>query len=455
MQSIERLTVSAGRLTTLDRMIDTTRLLQPLQPARSADSGADGETFAELERLRERWVWSFAAMLLLAAFLIVVDFDPAENDWAALAIGLGSTAGAALAYWRLGIRAERTRERRLVITYLAIFIAMAALSVTRGTFQLFLILMAATEIVVLAPTRRFAATAFAGLTATCVAGWVVALRWDPANLGDEFATVVIGGRPLPVHVLAAAFFVIAVIGGALGGRDALVQERTARLVGELRQTQAKVAAQEHEAGIVAERERMAQEIHDTLAQGFMSVVMQGQVARAALDRDRADVVRERLDLIDQVARDNLAEARALVAAFAPADLADAGLAQALHRLGDRWAAETGATITVATEAAGPVGADAEVVLVRAAQEALTNVRRHADATSVAITLTGGGSTETRLTVTDDGVGITDGVAEGFGLAGMRRRVATLGGTLTIARGKPGGTVVTITIPAARSRRSTP
>ncbi len=453
MQSIERLTAPAGPLTTLDRMIDTTRLLQPLRRAGSTDSRADGETFAELERLRERWAWTFGGMFLAAGFLFVVDFDPAEQRWATLAIGLGSTAAAALAYWRLGIRAERTRERRLVITYLTIFIALAAAGVTRGTFQLFLIIMAATEIVVLAPTRRFALTAFTGMTAACVAGWLVAMRWDPAGLGDELATVVIGGRPVPVHVLAAIVYTIAVVAGIFTGRDALTQERTARLVGELRQAQAKVAAQEHEAGMVAERERMAQEIHDTLAQGFMSVVMQGQVARAALDRDRSDVVRERLDLIDQVARDNLAEARALVAAFAPADLGESGLAQALHRLGDRWAAETGATITVTTDGVGPVGAHAEVVLVRAAQEALTNVRRHAGATSVAVALSGGGSTETRLTISDDGVGITDDDAEGFGLAGMRRRVATLGGTLTISPGDAGrGTVVTIALPAHEEPR---
>src|SRR5690606_19116211 len=92
----------------------------------------------------------------------------------------------------------------------------------------------------------------------------------------------------------------------------------ARLVDELRATQAELARTSHDAGVLAERERVAQEIHDTLAQGFTSVVMLAQAASADLDRGAVDDARERLGLVESTARDNLAEARALAAARAPA-----------------------------------------------------------------------------------------------------------------------------------------
>ncbi len=86
---------------------------------------------------------------------------------------------------------------------------------------------------------------------------------------------------------------------------------------------------------------MAREIHDTLAQGFTSIVMVSQAVRADLDRGRLDAARERLDLVERTARDNLAEARALVSAFAPVGLAETGLAAALDRLAERFGQETG------------------------------------------------------------------------------------------------------------------
>ena len=118
-------------------------------------------------------------------------------------------------------------------------------------------------------------------------------------------------------------------------------EEHARLLDKLQATQTQLARTNHEAGVLAERERLAREIHDTLAQGFTSVVMQAQAATAALDVGDDGAVRERLHVVEDTARDNLAEARALVAAFAPVGAAGrlappgAGPARDPVRGGDR------------------------------------------------------------------------------------------------------------------------
>jgi signal transduction histidine kinase len=222
-------------------------------------------------------------------------------------------------------------------------------------------------------------------------------------------------------------------------------EEHARLLGELQAAQAELARTNHEAGVTAERERLAREIHDTLAQGFTSVIMQAQAATAALDVKDDDAVRERLHVVEETARDNLAEARALVAAFAPVALQDASLPQALGRLGTRFAEETGLIVRVQAEGVGALPPAVEVVLLRAAQEALANVRRHAQARSVVVRL-GQADGEVTLTVSDDGRGLGPDAAEGFGLAGMRDRVRSAGGTLAVGPGDDGGTTLCARVP---------
>jgi len=218
----------------------------------------------------------------------------------------------------------------------------------------------------------------------------------------------------------------------------------ARLVDQLQAAQVEIAASQRAAGVAAERERVAREIHDTLAQGFTTVLMQTQAADRALARGDLDTVRQRHDIVRDVARDNLAEARALVTAFAPAPLQGASLADALRRLARRWSAETGVPVDLRLTDVGSLSADAEVVLLRAAQEALTNVARHAEATEVSLRLGGRQGLAARLVVQDNGQGMA-GATEGYGLAGMRSRVAEIGGTLTVTPAPEGGTVIRVTL----------
>ena len=220
----------------------------------------------------------------------------------------------------------------------------------------------------------------------------------------------------------------------------------AELIDELERTRAELAGANKEAGRLAERDRLASEIHDTIAQGFTSIVMLVQAAEAVIGED-TDRARKQLDLIGRTARENLAEARALVAGLGPAPLAAASLGDALSRLADRAAEESG--VRSEFEVLGtprPVGTSAEVVLLRVCQEALANVRRHAAATNVAVTLSYAGEC-VALTVTDDGTGFNpDEPTGGYGLRGMRARVSEIGGTLRVRSAAGTGTTVTAEVP---------
>ena len=233
--------------------------------------------------------------------------------------------------------------------------------------------------------------------------------------------------------------------------SALDNERVARE--GLAAAQAELAAAERAAGRDAEHRRWAREVHDTLAQGFISVITLTQAARAELTRDRADEAASRLDQMEALARDNLAEARALVAGEGPSALRSGDLVQALNRLVDARR-DPGLDIDLDARPPRDLARAVEVVVVRTVQEALSNIARHSRAGHAEVVVAVerlGAVRELAITVTDDGTG-TGGRAEGTGLTGMRSRVESLGGTLTVdparapdADGRT-GTVVEARIP---------
>jgi signal transduction histidine kinase len=257
--------------------------------------------------------------------------------------------------------------------------------------------------------------------------------------------------PLTVTILAGAYLT--------GIREQ--NRKRAELIEELTRTRAALEHAGHEAGVHAERERLAAEIHDTLAQGFTSILMLAQAARTTLLRDTA-AADGQLDIMEKTARENLAEARSLIAALAPVDLTGRSLADALDRLAARHTRDTGTCVEVSIvgeRSNAPTGTD--IALLRTAQEALANVGKHADATTVRIELRHENGRLT-LAVTDDGQGFDPAtICGGYGLLGIRTRAAGLGGTCEV-RSSPGqGTTVRVELPlapaeqAARSLRPVP
>jgi signal transduction histidine kinase len=208
-------------------------------------------------------------------------------------------------------------------------------------------------------------------------------------------------------------------------------------------------AQAREAGILDERQRLAREIHDTLAQGLTGIITQleaaGQPDRCAAERERHHTAALRL------ARDSLSEARRSVHAMRPEPLEGAGLPEALATVARDWSELTGIPAQVtSTGTVWPVPSEVETALLRTAQEALANVAKHAVASRVGLTLSYLGD-EVVLDVRDDGVGGAAAVTvpsprNGFGLTAMRQRVEGLSGTLDIESEPGAGTAICARLP---------
>jgi signal transduction histidine kinase len=235
------------------------------------------------------------------------------------------------------------------------------------------------------------------------------------------------------------------------------QERH-RLIEELEMTRAELAAAERLAGKLEERQRLAREIHDTLAQGFISIVTLLEATDAKL-ADGQGTARPLVGQALDTARDNLAEARRFVWALQPEALDRSSLAEALGRVAERLQQETGvATGLVVTGTPQVLSAQAGIALLRAAQEGSANIRNHAHATGAVLTLTYFDD-EVVLDVRDDGRGFDPdaldgyeaGLGGGFGLRGLKARLTALGGALDVESTPGEGTVLVARLPLVAGR----
>ncbi|MFE2916173.1 sensor histidine kinase [Kitasatospora indigofera] len=234
--------------------------------------------------------------------------------------------------------------------------------------------------------------------------------------------------------------------------------RQRALIDDLVRTRRELAATERREGTLAERERLAMEIHDTLAQGLSSQQMLLQAADRTWESDPA-TARGHVRTAGSVAARNLAEARRFVHDLAPAELADGRtLDQALRALAERESGESGLPVRFLLDGVpAPLPAAAQSALLRIAQGALANVREHADATAAALTLSYLGD-QVVLDIADNGLGFApppagagpDGpdrpAGRGHGLPAMRARLRRFGGTLTVESSPGEGTVVSAAIP---------
>ncbi|MDZ8200099.1 sensor histidine kinase [Microbacterium sp. SSW1-59] len=225
-------------------------------------------------------------------------------------------------------------------------------------------------------------------------------------------------------------------------------EDRARLVAELTAAQEQVEVLSRERGAAAERERLGRDIHDTLAQTLAGLALLSERARRQLGRGEADAAAATIATVEQLSRDALAEARSLIARTAAVP-ADTALGDAVERLVERFRTEAGLAVEMTVDLDHDAGTtrETQLVVLRCLQEALSNIRKHADAESVRVTVSAGRD-RARLEVSDDGGGFdVDARRTGFGLDGMTDRVALAGGTLTVDSVPGGGTVLAVDLPA--------
>ena len=216
----------------------------------------------------------------------------------------------------------------------------------------------------------------------------------------------------------------------------------------------RLVTQARETAVLRERQRLAREIHDTLAQGFTSIVMHLEAAEQALPTDQ-QVTERHLDQARTTARDSLAQARRVVDDLRPELLESNPFDQAIGRVVEQWAAHSGVAAEFrVTGEIRPLHPQVEVTLLRSSQEALANIRKHAQATTACVTLSYLGDTVI-LDVEDNGVGLMqkastpDGLtSSGFGLVAMQERVTQLGGDLFIESEPGDGTTLSISLPFA-------
>ncbi|MFI1538679.1 sensor histidine kinase [Streptomyces anandii] len=284
-------------------------------------------------------------------------------------------------------------------------------------------------------------------------------RWGLLAVGATAAAAIAGFVGHGGQVTPGAF-----IGPLLGagvavatvlGYEALYREseRRRELIEELVATRAELAGAERTAGTLAERERLAREIHDTLAQGLSSIQLLLRAAQRVLPE--GSPAAGHIEQARATAQDNLAEARRFVHALTPPDLEHGSLAGALERLCSGAAGPPAVRFSVSgTPAELPT--PYEVALLRIAQSALGNTLRHAGAGRAEITLSFM-DTSVALDVVDDGVGFVPGavparagaggpVDGGFGLPAMRARAEALGGTFAVESAPGQGTAVAVTLP---------
>ncbi|MRG60309.1 sensor histidine kinase [Agromyces sp. CFH 90414] len=287
-------------------------------------------------------------------------------------------------------------------------------------------------------------------------------------------TAFMGGlpEPRPDAIVTYVLFIVAMVAlvGVFSFLGDVTLERSTertRMVARLEETireneglHAQLLVQAREAGVTDERQRLAREIHDTLAQGFTGIVTQLQAAVRADEAGDAELRRRHVDHAARLARDGLAEARRSVQAIGPTQLESAHLPEAIATVAAEWSELTGVPVEVVTTGtAEPMHPETEVTLLRIAQEALANVAKHANATRVGLTLSYMDDVVT-LDVRDDGVGFdAAGAADvaggspggGFGLTSMRQRATRLGGTFEVESEPGGGTAIAAGVPAVRRK----
>ncbi|MDU0479176.1 sensor histidine kinase [Staphylococcus chromogenes] len=365
--------------------------------------------------------------VLVAALVIMVGFTALATQADTLPTLAVLLAFATTYFW--GALVLELRANWLTMVWLlALVVLWVLLLPMQGTavylvFPLFFLFLAAL------PDFR-GVTAVLGITAVAI-----------FNQYPSFTTGGVVGPALAALVTIAIFFAFRRLWLAHVEREKLLQELLA--------TRNQLVATEREAGMVAERQRIAHEIHDTLAQGLSSIQMLLHVAEKAVREDNDAEAIRRIGQARAMAAENLSEARAMIAALQPAALAGHSLGAALQRIAA--SAQNVSTQVDVVGVARPLPMKVEATLLRIAQGAMGNVVKHSQAQRAQLTLTFDPD-EVRLDVVDDGVGFDPSEVEHrpaglghIGLDAMRSRAAEAGGEFAVESQPGQGTAVSVAI----------
>lgn len=368
-----------------------------------------------------------AALLVLAVVRAVVGDAPYLVAVVVIAVALGAVYAAG-ATW-MGVRRSQPVAAAWLLVVGLLWLALLVVSpeVVYLAFPLFFLQLHLLPV-------RWGLGAVVATTIAAIAGFA----WHQGGLA---VGAIIG------PTLGAAVAVAVVLGYQALYRES---EQRRELVEELTATRGELAAAEHTAGVLAERERLAHEIHDTLAQGLSSIQLLLRAAERMLParpgQALGHVVHAR-----ETAVSNLQEARRFVRALTPPDLENGSLPAALERLCANTFASTGLVVNwQLSGTAVPLPTAHEVALLRIAQSALANAAQHAGATQLGLTLSYM-DTEVALDVVDDGAGFDPAAVlprdeRGFGLPGMRARARSLNGTVAVESAVGEGTAVAVSLP---------
>jgi signal transduction histidine kinase len=409
---------------------------------------------ARMDRLRR--LMPLPLLLVSTAAALVTTAQ--QHTWSRFELGLPVVAVAALWWAVLTVRARPDVSEGWRLTVFAVQTALAGylvwVSLPYGVFAYIgflyayglgrrwrVIGFAATSLVVSAALVGGYPSADAGHTVIylLVAGVLVALTMNSASIANRIIDQN-EERGRMITELAEA------------------NRRLEASMAENAELHARLVTQAREAGIVEERQRLAGEIHDTLAQGLTGIV--AQLEAAEHNRNHPDTWPRHVARARTLARANLTEARRSVRALRPEQLEQASLPEAITALVTTWS--EGSAIEAGVETTGTVvraDPDTEAAVFRVAQEALSNVAKHARATRVQVTLTYLGDT-LLLDVADNGTGFdadadadagASAGTDGYGLVGMRQRLSRVGGTLTVESSLGSGTIINASVPLGASR----
>ena len=428
-------------------------------------SDQDGERAGlELFERLERPLMAILPHLMLTVSLVATALMPSSRPALPAALILSATV-AAWILWVFALHPAWRDRRGIMTVFLVVLLALAGALVTIDPWF-----------------------GFFAFSCYFYAFWVTAGRWRAiavCAVAVLVGTSQSGGVPgvgrEPVATWILLCIVNIVVGGGFfwfGAHSDAQSERRKELVTELSEAnrkleetlrenaglQAQLVAQAREAGVVDERQRMAREMHDTIAQGLAGIVTQLQAAERAEQAGPDSERRRHLDAATELARESLAEARRSVYALRPEALQTGQFTGALNHVARRWTRlhRIDAQVTT-TGTPVPLPPETELALLRVAQEALANVAKHARASRVGLTLSYM-EDQVTLDVRDDGIGFAvagTGPASpagrdprldgGFGLTGMRERLEEISGSLEIESEPGGGTAISASVPVSCTR----